>query len=406
MTISVLEALPDALPMARRRRQARIENQLGRRKQIGSMALPQRAMLVWPLSPACRHNGSCCTRTSPFARAAALWTSSLHWSSDLASWSARTSSWPASGRNTFVEQANLKVHIAALRRALGDGSVAIGISDQYSRTGLPICCAGHVRGGPAAVSAGAAAATKREHNLPTRLTRLIGRADIINELAERLPRRRLLTIAGPGGIGKTAVALAVAERLIEAYEHGVWLIDLASLSDPLLVPSAVVAALGITIRSEQPLPGLIASLRDKRMLLVLDNCEHVIASAAEHWPPKSCKARPACRSSRPAASRCVPRVSTCTAWRRWQARRHRRDVNAREALGFPAVELFVSARAASLGEFELDDADAPVVAEICRKLDGIPLAIEFAAARADAIGVRGVAACMEDCLTLLTGRPS
>src|SRR5208337_5354256 len=127
----------------------------------------------------------------------------------------------------------------------------------------------------------APAAAKREHNLPIRLTRLIGRADIINELAQRQSQRRLLTVAGPGGIGKTAVALAVAEQLIGAYEHGVWMIDLASLSDPLMVPSAIASTLGLEVRPEHGFPGLISSLRSKQMLLVLDNCEHLIASAAE-----------------------------------------------------------------------------------------------------------------------------
>src|SRR4029077_10215996 len=84
-----------------------------------------------------------------------------------------------------------------------------------------------------------------------------------------------------GGIGKTTVALAVAERMIAEYEDGVWLIDLAPLGDPRLVPSAVAAVLGLQVRTENPLPGLVAGLRDKRMLLLLDNCEHVIDAAAD-----------------------------------------------------------------------------------------------------------------------------
>ena len=119
------------------------------------------------------------------------------------------------------------------------------------------------------------------HNLPVAVTRMIGREEAVAALVSRLSRERLVTITGPGGVGKTTVALAVAERSIAAYEHGVWLVDLAPLGDPRLVPSAVATVLGLEIRSEDPLPGLIAGLRDKRMLLLLDNCEHVIDAAAK-----------------------------------------------------------------------------------------------------------------------------
>src|SRR5258708_6222360 len=108
------------------------------------------------------------------------------------------------------------------------------------------------------------------HNLPLAMTRMIGREEVVATLVSRLSRERLLTIVGPGGIGKTTVALAVAERMIADYEHGVWLIDLAPLNDPRLVPSAVATVLGLEIRTENPLPGLVAGLRDKRMLLLLD----------------------------------------------------------------------------------------------------------------------------------------
>src|SRR5204862_6497295 len=91
---------------------------------------------------------------------------------------------------------------------------------------------------------------------------------------------RRLTIVGAGGIGKTTLALAVAERMIADYEPGVWLVDLAPLGDPRLVLSAVATVLGLEGRTENPLPGLVAGLRDKRMLLLLDNCEHVIDAAA------------------------------------------------------------------------------------------------------------------------------
>ena len=99
-------------------------------------------------------------------------------------------------------------------------------------------------------------------------------------LVSRLSSERLVTIVGPGGIGKTTVALAVAERLIASYEHGVWFVDLAPLGDPRLVPSAVATVLGLGIRTENSLASLIAGLREKQLLLVLDTCEHVIDAVA------------------------------------------------------------------------------------------------------------------------------
>jgi hypothetical protein len=117
------------------------------------------------------------------------------------------------------------------------------------------------------------------HNLPLAITRMIGREETVAAIVSRLSRQRLVTIVGPGGIGKTTVALAVAERMIDDYEHGVWLVDLSPLNDPRLVPSAVATVLGLEVRTDNPLAGLVAALSDKRMLLLLDNCEHVIDAA-------------------------------------------------------------------------------------------------------------------------------
>src|SRR5260221_3162148 len=183
--------------------------------------------------------------------------------------------WP----RTVVEESNLKFQVSALRRALGDGQgghryvvtvpgrgynfVAPVRIEEPSRPPLP----------PTITPA-------EMHNLPLAVTRMIGRDDAVAAVVSRLSRERLVTIVGPGGIGKTTVALAVAERMITGYDHGVWLVDLAPLGDPGLVPSAVATVLGLEIRTEDPIAGLIASLRDKRILLLLDSCEHVIDAAA------------------------------------------------------------------------------------------------------------------------------
>ena len=304
--------------------------------------------------------------------------------------------WP----DTHVEEGNLKVQMAVLRRVLGDGKdgaryIATDTGRGY-RFVAPVRFADDLH-----PSTPAAAATKREHNIPILLRWPVGHDDIIDKLAGRLPQWRLITLAGPGGIGKTTLALAVANRLIAAYEHGVWLIDLASLSDPYLVPSAVAAALQIRLSSEEPLLELIAAIKDQRMLLILDNCEHVIASAealasallngAPHVQILATSREPL-RAQGEHLYRVPPLASPPASSR----------VDTREALSFPAVQLFVERAASALGGFEPSHADVSLVAEICRKLDGIPLAIELAAARVDAFGLRGVAARMDDCLRLLT----
>ena len=123
-------------------------------------------------------------------------------------------------------------------------------------------------------------ATNGAHNLPAQVTKLVGRSEALRVLARRLSEERFLTIVGPGGVGKTSVALAVAEAWAADYEHGVWLVDLAHLSDPRLVPGALASVQGQEALSDNPIPSLVESLRGKQMLLVLDNCAHVIEAAA------------------------------------------------------------------------------------------------------------------------------
>ena len=168
------------------------------------------------------------------------------------------------------------------------------------------------------------------------------------------------------------------------------------------MPGALVDALGLEIRSDDPIPELIASLQGKAMLLVLDNCEHVIETAA---PLAARILRGAPGVQILATSREPSRAEGEHVHRLPPLQTPRTSVGltAAEALGFPAVRLFVERAAATLGAFELNDAGAPIVADICRKLDGIPLAIELAAGRVDAFGLRGLAAHLDDPLQLLTG---
>ena len=303
--------------------------------------------------------------------------------------------WP----NTVVEESNLKVNVAALRRALGEGQSGrryiATVSGRGYRFVAPV-----ERAEPGTPSVLQSSTTKRLHDLPASSTRTIGRADTIHTLLRLLQRHRLVTIVGPGGIGKTTVALAAAEALIAAYEQRVRFIDLAPLQDPHFVPSAVASALGLATHSGDALPALIGYLREEQTLVVLDNCEHVIeavASLAEQITSGApgvhilATSREPLRVKGEQVHHLLPLEippNSC-------------ELTAAEALVFPAVQLFVERAAESLEGFELNDTDAPVVADICRKLEGIALAIELAATRIDALGARELSALLDDRFRLL-----
>jgi predicted ATPase len=240
-------------------------------------------------------------------------------------------------------------------------------------------------------------------NLPASITRLIGREEVVDGLSAHFSRDRFLTIVGPGGIGKTSVALAVAGKLREKYSHGIWLVDLALVANSQLVQTTLASVLGLELGADFPLPALIAALRDRQMLLVLDNCEHVVAAAAglaaeilRGAPGVDILAtsREPLRTEGERVYRLPPLESPPVAI----------GLRAEKALRFPAIQLFVERAAAVLGEYALSDADAPIIADICLKLDGIPLAIESAAARVTCFGIGELAARFDDPLHVLVGR--
>ena len=306
--------------------------------------------------------------------------------------------WP----QTFVEESNLKIQVSALRRALGDGQrghrYIITIPGRGYNFVAPVRReqASHP---PPAVSV----PPTSPNNLPYAVTRMIGRDEAEAALVRRLSRERLVTIVGAGGIGKTTVGLAVAERMMASFEHGVWLVDLAPLADPRLVPSAVATVLGLEIRSADPLGSLSAALRDKQMLLLLDNCEHLIEAVA---------------GLAPAILRGAPAVTILATSREPLGVTGEKEYHlgplgfppalsrlpAVEAATFPAVQLFVERVTAILEDFVLDDGNASMIAEICRRLDGLPLAIEFAAPRVEILMLEGLAARLDDSLQLLGAR--
>jgi non-specific serine/threonine protein kinase len=238
-------------------------------------------------------------------------------------------------------------------------------------------------------------------HLPRPRTRFIGREGEIASCAAQLGDHRLVTIVGPGGSGKTRLALRVAETVASRFSEGVWFVDLAAVAEADRVPDAVVAALGLHGASgAQPAQALAARLAGRTMLIVLDNCEHVLAAAAS-------------LADRLLAA--VPGLRLLATSREGLALEGERlcevgplAVPARDAapslemLGaYAAIDLFVDRARDAVPGFALDAVQAPAVAEICRRLDGIPLAIELAAARVKLLSVEQIRARLVDRFRLL-----
>jgi predicted ATPase len=187
------------------------------------------------------------------------------------------------------------------------------------------------------------------------------------------------------------MALAAAANLIEAYRDGVWFVDLTAVSDPSLVPEAAASAVGLDTADDGVSSDLLSFLGDKQMLLVLDNCEHVLDAVAA-LAFRLLRAAPGVNIL--ATSREALRVPGEYVYRLPPLEQPLFSIclDAREALAFPAVRLFAERAASVADEFELQDRDVPAVVDICRKLDGLPLAIELAAAEISTLGIAGVAA--------------
>lgn len=294
--------------------------------------------------------------------------------------------WP----DVTVDEANLRVHVAALRKVLGDGREGARYIANVAGRGYcfvaPLSHSAAKRLSPP-TEAGVA---NRLQKLPARSARMVGRDDVVGAVSAQLMTSRFVSIVGSGGIGKTTVAISVAHALFDRFGGAVYFVDLDALIDPQLVPTAVASALGLMVQSRDPLPNLLTYLGDNKILLVLDNCEHVIdvaASLAERLVSEAPQAH-VLATSREAlraegehvqllyALDCPPEGS---------------GITSAEALGYAAVQLFMERAAASGHGSELRDADAPIVASICRRLDGVALAIELAASRAGPLGIPGTA---------------
>ena len=305
--------------------------------------------------------------------------------------------WP----DTFVEESNLRVHVAGLRRALNDDQRGSRYIVNVPGRGYAFVAPIQMQDAPGA-SSEPASSPERPSSLPSVLTRVVGRADVVGALSAQLSQRRFITLVGPGGIGKTTVAVTVAQELSPSYRDGVSFVDLASISGPQLVPNALAAVLRLAVPSEDALPAVIAFLKHKHMLLVLDSCEHVVEAAANAAEEVASGApgvhilatsREPLRAAGERVHRLPPLENPSTS----------EGLTADQAMTFPGIQLFVERAAASLGDFDLSDPDAPIAADICRRLDGIALAIELAAGRVAALGLRGLSARLDDRFRVLTG---
>ncbi|MHC4051924.1 ATP-binding protein [Bradyrhizobium sp. 25ACV] len=303
-----------------------------------------------------------------------------------------------------VEEANLRFHVAALRKALGDGKDGARYITTLSGRGY--CFVAPISQLAAPISQTGIAAAQRPAprlelppvKLPNRLQRMVGRDDEIATVSDKLIASRFVTIVGPGGVGKTAVAVAIAHDLLETFSDAAHFVDLAALSDPDLVITSILLMLGLP--AEDPLPALLAHVSDKRMLLVLDNCEHVIATAAP-LAADIFQASPHVHIL--ATSREALRVEGEQVYRLapLAVPPDGSGLTVAAAQTYPALQLFLERATASGAQISLDDANAAIIARICRKLDGMALAIELAAGRVEAYGLEQTATLLDERLNLL-----
>ena len=304
--------------------------------------------------------------------------------------------WP----DTTVEDANLRVNIAAIRKALGDGRDGARYISNISGQGY--CLVAPVTRSsakPMVPTAGITAAIRLQV-LPPPLRRMVGRDDTVQTLVQQLQLWRFVSLVGPGGVGKTTVAIAIAHALVSGFRDAVFFIDLSALTDPRLVPTAVASALGLMVQTNDPLLSLLAFIGDRRILLVLDNCEHVIGVAAA-LAERVVSAAPRAHvltTSREALNVEGEHVHLLNSL---NYPPDDAGLTAAKAFEYPAVQLFMERAAASGHDGALNDLDAPIVARICRRLDGIALAIVLAASRVGTHGIRGTAELLDNRFSLL-----
>ncbi|MFK4525256.1 putative ATPase/DNA-binding winged helix-turn-helix (wHTH) protein [Bradyrhizobium japonicum] len=304
--------------------------------------------------------------------------------------------WP----DSIAEEANLRVHIANLRKVIGDSQN--GARYIANVPGRGYCFVAPVRRievtqNDSRQTSGAGASPRLR--LPTR-PHIIGREETVAALSEMLASRRFVSIVGPGGMGKTTVALAVAHAMRDSFDGAVCFIDFGALTDAALVVPTVASGVGCFVQAPDPTLGLLAFLADKRLCLVLDNCEHVIDATAE-LAARLFEEAPLVHlltTTREALRVAGENVHFLLPLEGPPDKVH---ASVAEVLAAPAAQLFLHRAAAGGHRVELTSADAQLVADICHRLDGIALAIEIAASRVGAYGVRGISDLLDSPFKLL-----
>jgi predicted ATPase/DNA-binding winged helix-turn-helix (wHTH) protein len=307
--------------------------------------------------------------------------------------------WPGA----IVEENTLEVHISAVRRALGPdrGALKTSFGRGYRLQGDWTSRQENPRADSVVLEPPRMPAKQFMTNLPAAAPEVIGRTAAVQQLQELLSACRAITLTGPGGIGKTTLALEVARSLFPAFNGDRWLVDLASLSDPGLVPSMVARVLGLNVGGDEISSESVArAIGGKKLLLVLDNCEHLVDAAARlaETVIRLCPA-----ASIVVTSREVLRIEGEHVYRVPPldvSSQHQEESDI--VLELSAVQLFIARTRALDSAFSPDKDALRAIAAICRHLDGIPLAIEFAAARAAALGPELVCSRLNERFGLLT----